>query len=615
MPALRQPELGPIVGHVSDTTCRVWIRGGDSDDEGAILHSERRTVGVTAIFEVAKADEKLLLDNDGRRRLREKIAAKHEKAVAKARDQAHSGTQTFPGLPPLYYFRLHREYDRTGTFHFGSPEECCLTGARPPKLKPNTAYLVLIGVLVVDDPFSDDRNVKNDRLALKLPDPRAWAGDLMDLSDTNCMASFRTLGAAATKSAPLSFILGSCRYPGILWKAKESDKIFGPLRCEALGIAQRDKEDSGLGIPKDPAQFVLMVGDQIYADMFNRHVPLGLADTFEEFQERYHTAFGSRNMRQLLRQVPTYMILDDHEIEDNWSQDRLGKAASRKVFHLAIGAYMSYQWSHSARSYGTRLYYKFEGNGYPFFVLDTRTQRFMADVEDSLEDNHLLGRPVLENEEPNQLDRLVSWLIDQQKKRGDAPKFIVSSSVFAPSPIDAREGREPKSPAQYVKWKEDSDSWPAFPQTRKRILKTIIDKKIQNVVFLSGDIHCANVCEMDFSGSQAAENLKTFSITSSAFYWPFPFADGEPSNFVHDSRKPGQEDSFDIDGKHVMNYRAWHFCQEDNFCRVDLDPAEHVLTVTTFNDKGEVVRKRGDDGKPKKGRDAAVVSTLQLAPW
>src|SRR3546814_18501449 len=127
-----------------------------------------------------------------------------------------------------------------------------------------------------------------------------------------------------------------------------------------------------------------MAGDQIYADMLNRHVPLGLADTFEEFQERYHTAFGSRNMRRLLSRVPTYMILDDHEIEDNWTQDRLGKAVSRKVFHLALGAYMSYPWSHRPRTYQTRPYYEFESNALPFFVPPTPTQRFI---------HHLIGNP------------------------------------------------------------------------------------------------------------------------------------------------------------------------------------------------------------------------------
>src|SRR3546814_8093182 len=68
--------------------------------------------------------------------------------------------------------------------------------------------------------------------------------------------------------------------------------------------------------------------------------------------------------------------------------------------------------------------------------------------------------------------------------------------------------------------------------------------------------------------------LKAFSITSAAFYWPFPFADGEPSSYVHDSRARDQLDTFQIDAQHAMDYRAWNFTQEDNFCRVDLDRSE-----------------------------------------
>lgn len=99
-----------------------------------------------------------------------------------------------------------------------------------------------------------------------------------------------------------------------------------------------------------------MVGDQVYADTLNRFVPIGLADTYEEFQERYKTAFGSPNMRRLLRAAPTYMTLDDHEIEDNWTQDRLGEEGKHRLFNIAIGAYMSYRWSHGPRSDGRLLY-------------------------------------------------------------------------------------------------------------------------------------------------------------------------------------------------------------------------------------------------------------------
>ena len=65
-----------------------------------------------------------------------------------------------------------------------------------------------------------------------------------------------------------------------------------------------------------------------------------------------HSAFGSLNMRRLLRQLPTYMILDDHEVEDNWAQDRIRDRKKRMLFNVAIGAYCSYQWTHSPRNFG-----------------------------------------------------------------------------------------------------------------------------------------------------------------------------------------------------------------------------------------------------------------------
>src|SRR5262249_21769617 len=158
----------------------------------------------------------------------------------------------------------------------------------------------------------------------------------------------------------------------------------------------------------EPVRFTMMVGDQIYADKFNRMVPIGRADTYEEFQERYTTAFSSPNMRRLMRRLACYMILDDHEIEDNWTQDRIQKPAGRELFNRAIGAYMSYQWSHGPRTWGRLFYYRFECAGYPFFVLDARTQRFVDAV--GVEDNHMLGRPSLHPETPSQLDRLMRWL-------------------------------------------------------------------------------------------------------------------------------------------------------------------------------------------------------------
>jgi alkaline phosphatase D len=379
-----------------------------------------------------------------------------------------------------------------------------------------------------------------------------------------------------------------------LWKVKHADRIFEPLRKEA-------HKSGGDG----PAEFVLMVGDQIYADMLNRHIPLCLADTYEEFQQRYREAFGSPNMRRLLRTTPTYMILDDHEIEDNWTQDRVLKSEKRRLFHLAIGAYMSYQWSHGPRNYNGRLYYDFSCGRYPFFVLDTRTQRFMNDIEEHLDDNHILGRPSLNPNEPSQLDRLLLWLKQQQKERGNIPKFVVTSTVFVPNPMNAREKCS-------VRAKERSDSWAAFPQTRRAILRCLLEEGIQNVVFLSGDIHCSNVAEMTFKEGNSKLPIKTFSITSSAFYWPFPFADGDASDFVHDSANPMQEDTFPIDKqkKLTMDYKAWNFTQVDNYCRVNIDRDRHQIKVRAFNYNGKPVVE-----DTLKGKQRRIESTLKLEPW
>ena len=541
MSSIRAPRLGPIVGHTTFNTCRLWIKAEDSGDDGRTLTENRRTIGVITVLKgKGKVDSK----DPGR----------------------------------TNYFRLHREYDRTGTFNLGVDKGLNGSG-KIFALAPNTSYRVRMGTLALDDVLADDDIISDDDIASRLPDPGVWVEELMKLPEESSEAEFKTFGDTAADT--LSFILGSCRYPGLLWKKKKSDRIFQP-------ILEHMKNNP---FNKDP-RFMLMMGDQIYADTLHRTIPIGLADTYKEFQDRYLGAFGSKNMRKLLRSVPNYMILDDHEIEDNWQQDRINTAKKRELFHLAIGAYMSYQWSHGPQDFDGRLFYRFECDGFPFFVLDERTQRFKDDDE-GLDDNHLLGRPsIVPDEEPTQLDHLCNWLSLQQKENNDRPKFIVSPTVFVPNPVVTTKND---------KQKEKSDSWSAFPETRKRLLSHIIDNKVQNVIFLSGDVHCSNVAKITFSGSEEAEKLKAYSITSSAFYWPFWFADGEPSNFVHNSKRKEQKDTFKIDkaGKIKMDYTAWNFTQKDNFCQVDVDRTN----------KEVIVRSIDQHGKP------IVTSTLALAEF
>ncbi len=580
MSGLRAPGLGPVVGHTTATSCRLWIRADDPEDEGVVLASDRRTIGIIGIVEKGPG-------KPGSREIKQ-----------------------------AWYFRLHREFDRTGTFVLGEDVSlgfhtndrrfgiaaAAVEKAKP--LAPDTEYTVRMATLSVDDPVPTDEALNDVELAQRLPPIENMAGMLLALPAETCEATFRTFPKATKPIETLSFMVGSCRYPGFLWKIKDADRIYDPI--------QQMVDPRG----SNPARFTLMVGDQIYADMLNRAIPILRADTYAEFQSRYAQAMGSPNMRRLLRTSPVYMILDDHEIEDNWTQDRLHDQGKHQLFNIAISAYMSYQWSHGPRTWGRLLYYHFDCGGYPFFALDARTQRYKDDRA-GLDDNHLLGRPAIDPTHPGQLQRFLDWLEAQPK---EIPKFVVSSSVFVPNDMtermDCDDATAMTSPGTVNRDRRDaSDSWPAFPRTRRAILDLVVNRKIQNLVFLTGDIHCSNIARMRFLDRSGKDrDLFAYDITSSAFYWPFPFADGDPNNYVHDSTAADQRDPFPVAGG-VMHYRAWGFTQEDNFCRITVDKSKHELRVEYFDREGQVIPVAAAESAGRGKRKLVKTSRLPLAPW
>ena len=61
-----------------------------------------------------------------------------------------------------------------------------------------------------------------------------------------------------------------------------------------------------------------------------------------------------------------------------------------------------------------------------------------------LADNHLLGMPTIDLAHRSQLDEFLAWLADQQRLFGNAPKFVVSSSVFCPNDMSEKARRRPR---------------------------------------------------------------------------------------------------------------------------------------------------------------------------
>ena len=100
MAKIRPPGMGPRVGHTTSTSCKIWVRAGSEADDGVSPDSEHRTVGVIA-----------LMRRNGRK-------------------SRHNVPQ---------YFRLRREYDRTGVIDLGR-DTPGLT------LEADTEYVVKDGV-------------------------------------------------------------------------------------------------------------------------------------------------------------------------------------------------------------------------------------------------------------------------------------------------------------------------------------------------------------------------------------------------------------------------------------------------------------------------------------
>ena len=138
MSMLRPPGLGPIIGHTTASSCRLWIQAGKLDEDAAPMSpidANRRTIGVIG----------LLSDPD----------------ATKAR------------ILKAYYFRLHREFDRTGTFELGCDVALGLhaTDGVPPSkqdkpyvLKPDSPYIVRMATLSLDDPLEDEDSLTDAQL-------------------------------------------------------------------------------------------------------------------------------------------------------------------------------------------------------------------------------------------------------------------------------------------------------------------------------------------------------------------------------------------------------------------------------------------------------------------
>lgn len=249
-----------------------------------------------------------------------------------------------------------------------------------------------------------------------------------------------------------AYIVGSCRYlrmtAGIASLPQLGDRIFASINQLIEGA-------------QPPISATLMTGDQIYVDDMNLLAP---DREYKDILSKYRAAFSQPNIKRLMSSTSTYMILDDHEIEDNWPAN--ASKSDGALYRNAMVAYELYQASHSPvhplttngqinRSVLEHYWYQFSDGDIEWFVTDSRTRRNL-----SPDDRRILDEA--------QEHALLEWLINSPAR----VKFVVTSVMFYPD-----------------RKRLGDDAWKAFPEQRLRLLETIRTRRIKNVVFVSGDVH------------------------------------------------------------------------------------------------------------------------------
>lgn len=343
-------------------------------------------------------------------------------------------------------------------------------------------------------------------------------------------------------------IFGSCRVmaPSTLPYTLPPDEHQEGMGVDALWAYSR-RLQSGTGAWPDN---VILLGDQVYVDEVSPQTvefirsrrdtsqPPGeaIAD-FEEYTRLYRESWSDPEIRWLLSTVPSAMIFDDHEVEDDWNisaawvedvrrlpwwdervtaafsaywiYQHLGNLAPpeladeamfRRVFEVDDAGSMlreqSRQWDRESAE--SRWAYHRDFGRSRLLVVDSRAARV-------LDDGH---RQMIDKGE---------WEWIREHARGDFDHLVIVSTLpfFLPHGIhyleawnealcDGAWGRLAARLAEKARRAGDLEHWAAFNRSFELMLDLLRDvaagpggRAPTSVVLLSGDVHTTYAVDVD----------------------------------------------------------------------------------------------------------------------
>jgi cholesterol oxidase len=304
----------------------------------------------------------------------------------------------------------------------------------------------------------------------------------------------------------VTFALGSCLYPNDILNhmPAEDDATWGLADASLLKLGQRLGEI-------DPPTLLLLAGDQIYADATAGLFDPKLEDSlYRMSQERRGESRGAKAVLQRL-DMNVEMMLDDHEIRDNWAPNDPGTTEA-----LRRGKAEYWLYERASPEALPVLWHKVIHKGLPFFLADARTQREARTATD------WRNKAIMQ---PDQFRKLCKWLA--VARFAASPKFVMTASALLPRRLTV--GQRPASALA-------SDAWEGYPLSLFSLLRFVCDNQIKGLVFLSGDEHVSSVTKAHVTCLDTGTECTLDSIHSSGLFAPYPFANGSPDDFIANDR-------------------------------------------------------------------------------
>ncbi len=237
--------------------------------------------------------------------------------------------------------------------------------------------------------------------------------------------------------------------------------------------------------------FVVNLGDYIYAEAYFsagdgvggiRTDPIGFSETLEQYRAKYALYRTDPALRHMHSLFPMISIWDDHEVEDNYAggagptgglAPELRYSTARQA--AAYRAFFDSMPTYGAKGPGNNRIYRGMrfGKTVDLLLLDQRQYRADQPCGDAQ-----VGPACADLDAPrNFLGRRQMNFAKKRLASSQAAWKVIANQVMVMPTIYPG--------GNYIGF----DSWQGYPRERHELLQHLRRKKVEDVVFVTGDIH------------------------------------------------------------------------------------------------------------------------------